>query len=106
MIYWLDKQGAEIVASLQGTPLGEFQWRKKPRWFQVDHDLAVNDFRLDMLKLVRKIWRSILKPGYPRVSSGHFLIGLNISTKIVGYPGKSAQMDLYVINALRDTLLI
>ena len=49
MIYWLDKQGAEMVASLQGTPLGEFQWRKKPRWFQVDHDLAVNDFRLDIL---------------------------------------------------------
>jgi hypothetical protein len=48
MIYWLDKRGAEIVASLNGTPLREFTWRKQPRWFQVEHDLAVNDFRLDM----------------------------------------------------------
>jgi hypothetical protein len=54
MIYWLDKQGAEIVASKQGTPLGEFAWRKKPRWFQVDHDLAVNDFRLDILEACQK----------------------------------------------------
>ena len=50
MIYWLDKKGAEIVASLNGTPLQEFYWRKEPRWFQVEHDLAVIDFRLDMLQ--------------------------------------------------------
>ena len=48
MIYWLDKKGAEIVASKNSTPVGEFSWRKQPRWFQVEHDLAVNDFRLDM----------------------------------------------------------
>jgi len=50
MIYWLDKSGAEFIASLDGTPLKEFPWRKEPRWFQVEHDLAVNDFRLDMLE--------------------------------------------------------
>ena len=27
MIYWLDEKGAEIVASLSGTPLKEFPWR-------------------------------------------------------------------------------
>jgi len=48
MIYWLDKRGADIIASLNGTPIREFTWRKQPRWFQVEHDLAVNDFRLDM----------------------------------------------------------
>jgi len=48
MIYWLDKKGAEIIASLDGTPLKEFPWRNEPRWFQVEHDLAVNDFRLDL----------------------------------------------------------
>jgi hypothetical protein len=48
MIYWLDRGGAEIVASLNGTPLQEFPWRREPRWFQVEHDLAVNDFRLDI----------------------------------------------------------
>lgn len=50
MIYWLDKRGAQIVASLNGTPIREFAWRKQPRWFQVDHDLSVNDFRLDMVQ--------------------------------------------------------
>ncbi len=49
MVYWLDKKGADIVASLSGTPLPEFYWRKEPRWFQVEHDLAVNDFRLDLI---------------------------------------------------------
>ena len=50
MIYWLDKKGAEIVASLNGTPLPEFYWRKEPRWFQMEHDLAVTDFRLDLVQ--------------------------------------------------------
>jgi hypothetical protein len=54
MIYWLEKGGAEIVASLNGTPLQEFSWRKRPRWFQVEHDLAVNDFRLDMEQACRE----------------------------------------------------
>ena len=48
MIYWLDKRGAEIVASRESTPLKEFSWRKAPRWFQVEHDLAVNDFRINL----------------------------------------------------------
>jgi hypothetical protein len=48
MVYWLDKRGAELVASLEGTPLPDFAWRKEPRWFQVEHDLAVNDFRMDL----------------------------------------------------------
>ena len=51
MIYWLDKKGAEIVGSKNSIPVGEFSWRKQPRWFQVEHDLAVNDFRLDMEKV-------------------------------------------------------
>jgi hypothetical protein len=48
MIYWLDKRGAEIVASRDSTPMKEFSWRKAPRWFQVEHDSAVNDFRLNV----------------------------------------------------------
>jgi hypothetical protein len=53
MIYWLDKRGAEIVASLNSLSVNEFAWRKEPRWFQVDHDLAVNTFRLDMEQACR-----------------------------------------------------
>ena len=48
MVYWLDRFGAVVVANLSGIQLNEFTWRKKPRWFQVEHDLAVNDFRLDL----------------------------------------------------------
>ena len=50
MIYWLDRRGAELVASLNSTTLVEIGWRKEPRWFQVEHDLAVNDFRLDLME--------------------------------------------------------
>jgi hypothetical protein len=50
MIYWLDKKGLEVVASLDGTPPSEFSWRKEPRWFQVEHDLTVNTFRLELVE--------------------------------------------------------
>ena len=50
MVYWLDKKGAELVASQDGTPLPEFYWRKEPRWFQIEHDLEVTYFRLDLLE--------------------------------------------------------
>ena len=53
MIYWLDRNGAELVASLTGVPLVELGWRREPRWFQVDHDLAVNNFRLDLIEACR-----------------------------------------------------
>jgi hypothetical protein len=48
MIYWLDKNGAKVVAAKNSLGLREFKWVEEPRWFQVEHDLAVNDFRLDM----------------------------------------------------------
>jgi hypothetical protein len=48
MVYWLDRRGAEVLASLNGVPLQEYSWRKEPRWFQVEHDLAITDFRLDL----------------------------------------------------------
>jgi hypothetical protein len=50
MVYWLDKKGAELVGSLNGFQLGELSWRKEPRWFQIEHDLAVNNFRLDLME--------------------------------------------------------
>ena len=49
MIYCLDRRGAEHVAGLSGLSLREFAWRRAPRWSQVTHDLAVNDFRLDVM---------------------------------------------------------
>jgi hypothetical protein len=54
MVYWLDKRGAEVVASLQGIALRELGWRQEPRWFQVEHDLAVNDFRLTLKEALLK----------------------------------------------------
>lgn len=46
MVYWLDRKGAELVASMNGSALVDLGWRKEPRWFQVEHDLVVNDFRI------------------------------------------------------------
>jgi hypothetical protein len=45
-IYWLGEKGAEVVAESYGTTLSEISWRRNPRWAQLEHDLAVNDFRL------------------------------------------------------------
>lgn len=54
MIYWLDNRGAEIVASLNGSSIRDFTWRKQPRWFQAEHDLSVNDVRLDVEQASQK----------------------------------------------------
>jgi hypothetical protein len=45
-IYWLNRNGASLVARLQGQTLSRFKWRKKPRSSQIAHDLRVNDFRI------------------------------------------------------------
>jgi len=50
MVYWLAKRGAEHVAGLSGLMVTEIGWRKKPRWIQLTHDLAINDFRLDVME--------------------------------------------------------
>ena len=50
MVYWLDKRGGEYVAGLSGQEVREFRYRREPRWSQIEHDLAVNDFRLDVIQ--------------------------------------------------------
>ncbi len=53
MVYWLGKRGAAHVAGLRGQTLRDFQYRREPRWAQVAHDLAVNDFRMDVIEACR-----------------------------------------------------
>lgn len=48
LIYWLGREGARYLAGQTKQTLRTFRYRKKPRWFQVAHDLAVNDFRLNI----------------------------------------------------------
>ena len=48
-IYYLDNRGAELVAGLNGELAKDFNWRRKPRWSLIAHDLAVNDFRIDAI---------------------------------------------------------
>jgi hypothetical protein len=50
MVYWLDKRGAEYVASLHGQTREEFAYRAEPRWSLVPHDLMVNDVRISVLR--------------------------------------------------------
>ncbi len=51
-VYWLGSKGAAVVAGLQGMTLRDFRWRQQPRLSQIDHNLAVTDFRLDVLQAV------------------------------------------------------
>jgi len=53
-IYYLDNKGAELVAGLNGESAKDFNWRRKPRWSLIAHDLAVNDFRIDVMLAAHK----------------------------------------------------
>jgi hypothetical protein len=48
MIYWLGERGAAWIAGLDGQTLKEFVWRQEPLWSQVEHTVAVNDFRITL----------------------------------------------------------
>ena len=52
-IYWLGHKGATLLAGMQGQPPKQFHWRKQPKYSQIAHDLAVNDFRLDIAEAAR-----------------------------------------------------
>lgn len=54
MVYLLDKLGAEVVAGKYGGYVSKLQWRDKPRWSMVNHDLQLNDFRLFVEAFARK----------------------------------------------------
>jgi hypothetical protein len=64
-IYWLDRRGAEVVAARQGITLGELSWRRKPRWSWIEHDLAVNDFRLQIHQACTESKQVELQPWVP-----------------------------------------
>ncbi len=51
-VYWLGRRGAKYLAGLQGEGLRSFPWRKTARWSLLLHDLAVNDFRLNVTEAV------------------------------------------------------
>jgi hypothetical protein len=69
-IYWLGRKGAALLAGLQGQQLKQFRWRKQPRYSQIAHDLAVNDFRLDVAEAVTSSSSLILREWQPE---GEFL---------------------------------
>ncbi len=54
-VYWLDKQGAAVVAAAQGKLLKQFNWRRQPRYSLIAHDLVVNDFRIAILQAIREM---------------------------------------------------
>ena len=55
MIYWLGDRGAQIVADREGAEFARFEWVKEARWSQVEHDVAVGDFRLDVIEAVENL---------------------------------------------------
>ncbi|MCI0648012.1 MAG: replication-relaxation family protein [Chloroflexi bacterium] len=63
-VYWLAARGAEVVAGLQGLALPIFTWRKKQSLARVEHDLAINNFRIDVHAACRRS---------PLLSLGHWI---------------------------------
>jgi hypothetical protein len=50
LLYWLGECGAAYVAGLAGEDVREFRYLREPKWAQVEHDITVNDVRIDVLK--------------------------------------------------------
>jgi len=50
IIYTLDRTGAFMAARNNRIEWSEFKWRKHPRWLTLIHDLAINEFRLDVVE--------------------------------------------------------
>ncbi len=48
MVYWLSNKGARYVAGLSGMNLRNFKYREEPKWFTLEHDIAINNFRLNI----------------------------------------------------------
>jgi hypothetical protein len=54
MVYWLAEKGAAIVAARHGEEVAGFKYRAKPRWSLVEHDIAINDFRIAVAEAARQ----------------------------------------------------
>lgn len=46
IVYWLDTEGARLLAGLEGIEYQDLRWQRSGRWSKIAHDLLVNDFRL------------------------------------------------------------
>lgn len=64
-VYWLSRQGAAIVAGLQGETLHRFSWRPQPRFALLQHDLALNDVRLAVMQACQNDERLTLQRWIP-----------------------------------------
>lgn len=45
IVYWLDVEGARLLAGRQGVEYENFRWQRSGRWSKIGHDLLVNNFR-------------------------------------------------------------
>ena len=50
IVYWLDTEGAKLLAGREGVEYKDFRWQKSGRWSKIAHDLLVNDFRLQVVE--------------------------------------------------------
>jgi hypothetical protein len=50
IVYWLDTEGAKLLAGREGVEYKDFHWQRSGRWSKIAHDLLVNDFRLCVME--------------------------------------------------------
>ncbi len=66
MVYWLERKGAAYVAGLSGGAPEAFAYRKEPKWLQLAHDLAVNDFRITVMQACTRSEKLALEGWVPQ----------------------------------------
>lgn len=66
MVYWLDKKGFEYVLGLGNNNRLRSDSLKEPNWLRIRHDLAVNDFRIDLMEACRLVSNIELEEWIPQ----------------------------------------
>lgn len=49
-VYWLDIEGAKLLAGRHGVEYKDFHWQRSGRWSKIGHDILVNTFRLAVME--------------------------------------------------------
>lgn len=71
VVYWLDTEGAKLLAGREGVDHQAFRWQRSGRWSKLAHDVLVNDFRLTVLEACEADSELYLREWLPE---GDFLI--------------------------------
>ncbi len=97
MVYWLDTKGAAYVAGLSGATINEFPYVKEPRWSQLDHDIAVNDFRIAVTRACNTTKAFTVEEWIPQSEFYSYADRVEYTDKRGAKASRTIRPDAYII---------